>query len=458
MPSNFEQIKKIYNAFKPFQPLEPGDPAYVDFQAVRGDSNIETELGRKIVFAEVSDDDEDNSTCQLYSGHRGAGKSTELLRLKKYLEKRKCFVVYFSVEREDIDIEDVQYTDILLTCTRHLLKNLKDANAEPILDWLKDRWKDLQDLSLTTGKLENLGIEVGVSTFAKITANLRTEPSQRAKIRQLVNPHTTTLLQALNQFIKDAQNKLPSGKNKLVLIADSLDRIAPTIQDNGTTNHDQIFIDRAGQLKGLDCHIVYTVPISLLYSDRANNLEANYDGNTQILPMVKVKDRNGNIYENGLNKLQEVIAKRIEKVAPNLNIVPKVFENQDIIKELCLMSGGHVRELIQLVRGALNEIDSLPVTEKAAKRSIAKLRDVYNRTVNEDEWKILAEVAISKELKNQDEYRKLLFNRCLLEYVDFYSDDNLKRWCNIHPLIKDISKFQKALQKLENGSGESNSS
>jgi predicted ATP-dependent serine protease len=27
-------------------------------------------------------------TCQLYSGHRGAGKSTELLRLKHSLEKQ----------------------------------------------------------------------------------------------------------------------------------------------------------------------------------------------------------------------------------------------------------------------------------------------------------------------------------------------------------------------------------
>ena len=95
-------IDKIYNAFDPFEPLKPGDPAYVECGEVRGDSNIEKDLGRKIVRA-------DSPTCQLYAGHRGGGKSTELLRLKKYLEDNQCFVVYFSADKEDIDSEDTQY-------------------------------------------------------------------------------------------------------------------------------------------------------------------------------------------------------------------------------------------------------------------------------------------------------------------------------------------------------------
>ncbi|WP_353736013.1 MULTISPECIES: hypothetical protein [unclassified Okeania] len=45
-------------------------------------------------------------TCQLYAGHRGAGKSTELLRLKQYLESQKIFVVYFAADEQDIDAED----------------------------------------------------------------------------------------------------------------------------------------------------------------------------------------------------------------------------------------------------------------------------------------------------------------------------------------------------------------
>ena len=33
--------------------------------------------------------------------------------------------MYFAADREDVDAEDTQYTDILLACTRHLLVGLQ---------------------------------------------------------------------------------------------------------------------------------------------------------------------------------------------------------------------------------------------------------------------------------------------------------------------------------------------
>ncbi|WP_442937280.1 hypothetical protein [Nostoc sp.] len=140
MVQDFATLKKIYNAFDPFRPLPAGDPAYVDCQEVRGDNDILVEVGREILLS-------DRKTCQLYAGHRGAGKSTELLRLQKYLNEQGCFVVYFAADEQDIEPEDAQYTDILLGCTRRLLEALKDnANPEPLVSWLKSRWDDLKDL------------------------------------------------------------------------------------------------------------------------------------------------------------------------------------------------------------------------------------------------------------------------------------------------------------------------
>lgn len=132
MNPDFKILKGIYNAFDPFRPLPAGDPVYVDCREVRGDGDVIVELGREILLSE-------RTTCQLYGGHRGAGKLTELLRLKKYLEEQNCFVVYFGADEEDIDPEDTQYTDILLACTRHLIEDLKAINSQPLLDWLKKR-------------------------------------------------------------------------------------------------------------------------------------------------------------------------------------------------------------------------------------------------------------------------------------------------------------------------------
>ncbi|MBD2665508.1 AAA family ATPase [Richelia sinica] len=285
MTSDFAFLKRLYNAFDPFRPLPAGDPAYVDCQEVRGDGDILEAVGREILYS-------DRKTCQLYAGHRGAGKSTELLRLQKDLDEKGFFVIYFAADEEDIDPEDVQYTDILLACTRNILTAFKDkTNSPAILNWLKERCEDLKDFLQTKISLEELSIEAQVSQFAKITTKIRSEPSERRKIRDLINPHTVTLTKALNEFIQDSKKNLPSGYTELVLIADNLDRIVPVPQADGRSNHDQIFIDRNEQLKDLDCHLVYTVPISLIYSDKAASLLEIY-GNSQVLPMIMVQTRN----------------------------------------------------------------------------------------------------------------------------------------------------------------------
>ncbi|NEP46610.1 MAG: ATP-binding protein, partial [Okeania sp. SIO2H7] len=127
MSNSEELLTNLYNSFDPFQPLPAGDPLYVDCREVRGKGDILVNLGNRIRRTR-------GKTCQLYAGHRGAGKSTELLRLKQFLEEKNFFVVFFGVDDEDINSEDAQYTDILLACTRHLLKDLKDA-AKPESVW-----------------------------------------------------------------------------------------------------------------------------------------------------------------------------------------------------------------------------------------------------------------------------------------------------------------------------------
>jgi len=45
-------------------------------------------------------------------------------------------------------------------------------------------------------------------------------------------------------------------------------------------------------------------------------------------------------------------------------------------------------------------------------------------------------------------YRKLLFNRCVLQYVYFDADGELQPWYDVHPLIKSIQQFKDAVANL----------
>jgi uncharacterized protein YutE (UPF0331/DUF86 family) len=54
---------------------------------------------------------------------------------------------------------------------------------------------------------------------------VRAVPSIRQKVRQELDAHTTTLIDALNEFIEDAKKNLPEIYQDIVVIVDNLDRI-----------------------------------------------------------------------------------------------------------------------------------------------------------------------------------------------------------------------------------------
>ncbi|MEM6253420.1 MAG: ATP-binding protein [Cyanobacteria bacterium P01_D01_bin.156] len=445
MPSDFEILRNIYNSFDPFEPLPAGDPVYVNCSAVRGEENILVDVGRQITYA-------DRITHQLYTGHRGAGKSTELLRLQAGLEKQGYRVVYFPAEQSDIDPEDAQYTDILLACTRNLLKELK-GDSTAIKDWLQSRKTELVDALQSEVEL---GDTINVSVpFSKVTTTLKVSPTARAQIRKIVEPHTPSLIDALNAFITEAmQQTHQQTTEKLVLIVDSLDRIPPIKRENEPSNHEQIFVDRSEQLKMLECHVIYTVPISLVYSSRGADLRDIYDAEIPVLPMVMVREQDGTVCESGLEAMRELVRQRVfynNGLADSAQLVGDVFESQETLDQMCLMSGGHMRNLMQMAQEAIKQSDTLPITKRAARLAVTKARNVYRNTVNDDQWTLLAQVNKTKEILNEQAHRNLLFNRCILEYRYLDEEnDEIICWRDVHPLLRGVKEFRAALERIEN--------
>jgi hypothetical protein len=442
-----ELLTEIYSAFEPFQP--PSKEAYVDCQEVRGKWDVVRELGRKITRSK-------QPTCQLYTGHRGVGKSTELLRLKEYLEAKGYCVVDFAADNEDIEPQDTEYADILFACTKHLVKTIRLKNHNPLLEWMKSRWQSLKELALTELEFEGLDLEGQIAQFGKITANLRAVPDQRREIRHRINANTPSLIEALNDFIREAQKTLSDDCSGIVIIADNLDRIVETQEEGKPSNYDEIYLNRSELLRGLACHVIYTVPIAMVYSERATRLEDIYD-KPDVLPMVMVRNSDGEINKLGLAKLREVIAKRIELIDPKLAeaMDTKVFENSGLVDTLCLMSGGHVRILMQLIQRAVDWTDELPIGMEAVQNSIEEARETYTNTVLAPQWPILAKVCKGKRAENNEQHLRLLFNRCLLEYRYYDDGGKLRRWHNVHPLIEEIEQFQNALLKLQSNDKES---
>ena len=95
-------------------------PYYIDFAQVRGGKII------NILKRTITRVSPDKRTCQLFSGHIGCGKSTELSRLQKELTDEGFHVVYFE-STQDLDEMDMDLTDIMLAIARRVSQSLEES-------------------------------------------------------------------------------------------------------------------------------------------------------------------------------------------------------------------------------------------------------------------------------------------------------------------------------------------
>lgn len=118
MPVNLRDFFRACNPAKTLNcKYEQDRKYYIDFSQVRG-AEIAEELVKTITWT-------DGPTCQLFSGHIGCGKSTELLRLKASLEDEGLHVVYFE-SSQMLEMGDIDVSDILLAIAHQVSASLKE--------------------------------------------------------------------------------------------------------------------------------------------------------------------------------------------------------------------------------------------------------------------------------------------------------------------------------------------
>lgn len=179
--------------------------------------------------------------------------------------------------------------------------------------------------------------------IGKFTAAIKSSPNARADIRKALEPNVSTLIQAANDLLDEAVTRLKAkGYRDLVLIVDNLDRIVlRDIPDSLYNTQEQLFINRGGQLAEIRCHVVYTVPISLVYSPKATMLTTIFSEETFTLPMVEVLNRERQDNPAGLNAMRDIVRARLTDAVVT---EAAAFDSPETLDYLCRMSGGHCPE------------------------------------------------------------------------------------------------------------------
>ncbi len=433
-------IATFSKACNPGQTLNYGNPQekryYIDFSPVRG-TNLIQELKRTIAL--LSDD----LTCQLFTGHVGCGKSTELLRLKAELEQMGFYVVYFE-SSEDLDMSDVDVTDILMAIARQVSERLEEDQIRMKPPYFVKLFSEIGDLLQTPIEFSQVEFSVGIS---KITAKTKDSPKLRSQLRQFIEPRTNGILKAINEeLLGQAVKILKQRQYKgLVVIIDNLDRVDARQLQTGRTQPEYLFIDRGDQLSRLNCHVVYTIPLALVFSNENETLRLRFGSGIApiVLPMVPVRYRDGSPFEAGVNLLRHMIlARAYPNLSPDqrLDYITDVVDSSATLDRLCLASGGHVRNLLGLLQGCIRQSDP-PFSQAIVDRVIQSSRDFTARSIDDDEWKLIFQVVEQQNVRGDIEYQMLLRSMFVFEY-----QDPSGTWYGINPVLAETKKYQDWLQ------------
>ena len=434
-------LRDVFNAANPLLPLPSGDPRYVGCTAVRGNEDVVTQLFQCITWS-------DTVTTQLFTGHRGCGKSTELLRPRQRLTDAGYAVIYFDAD-ELIDIEDTEYTDVLVAIARQVFEGLdtlgvqlSDDLLESVFAWFAEVVYEQESVKAAQAELE---AEFSVKSpplpflfaklMGKITGQLKTGIESKHTIRRRLDPQIAQLIDKINLLLRSGEVALRKrGQQGLAVVVDGLDRVMYRTLDDGQRNsHDALFIEHGEQLRACSVHLIYTVPISMFYSPRASVL-ANVFPDYRILPMIKVHTRTNAPAPDGLEKLREMLARRID--------LDVIFE-EAALEALCSASGGHPRILMTLVRNACTYAANRfpkPIDANAAERAISRLVSEFSRSIPEEHFPLLAQVYVRKQVNNDDAHRLMLQNLSVLEYMN-----GAPPWQDVQPVVLRLNKFREAL-------------
>ncbi len=460
MPIDISQFAKAIDPSRTLVVSDPDDREYyIDFASVRGGAIVEKVRNR---IAKLSPDD---PTCSLFSGHIGCGKSTELQNLKEQLEAEGFFVVYFA-STDDLEVSDVDIIDVLLVIAKQISEQLDALDAleipAPGLRGLLKRTADILNTEIdVSGKLgvgdvkigdvKVGGAQVGFDTgkravtlgagIGSLTVKAKGDAGLRAKLNQYLGPQKIELLNAINaELLEPAIAQLKArGYRGLVAIVDNLDRIDRSIKAFGKGQQEYLFVDQGSYLNELNCHTIYTMPLSLMFSNSLGNLLQVFKP-PYVLPMVGIRHKDGADCPEGLELMKQmVLARAFPKLSPeerraNLG---EVFEDEACLEALCRYSGGHVRDVLSLLSQWVEEEMDLPLTMESLEYAVADRGNILRLQISSEEWALLREVRETKQVRDAEGFQQLIHTRMVFEYKE-----GRRSWFDINPILADAEELQ----------------
>jgi hypothetical protein len=243
---------------------------------------------------------------------------------------------------------------------------------------------------------------------------IKMETSSKIEIRKKIEPKVSELINIINDVITEIER---TTDKQVLTVIDNLEKTDPEKAIDIFYKHGTQLVQPLGK-------IIYTFPIALKNDEKFSQIGINFD-KVSMHPNIKIMNKDGSTYKEGEKILIDVISKR----AP-LELIEK-----DAMEYIIRMSGGLVRELIRIIRDS--SIRAITKGKKKINIEIAEtvvndIRNLYRGQISKEDYIILKEIYVSKELIRDQGLVRLLHNLSVLEYR------NDTDWCDVNPIVKSL--------------------
>jgi hypothetical protein len=415
----------FFEAFRP-EPLSEGNGL---------DEFYRETIAARIGEGEVSPLDDIYDACRrpseqnshLLLGHFGCGKSTELNKLAVRLEQDGQPVFIINCQQE-LNGSDVSVWDLMILATDGLCQIANNKNIS-VEDELLDEIYDYlhADVETTTDivDLEDITVDGGVDAstprifkiakaFVDFKAQMKSNTTTRTTIRKKMDTQASIWLEYIHKLSHTISLAL-NGKQP-VLIFEDLEKISLSVE-----RFFSIFENLV--LAQLSFPAIYTFPISLSYEPRFGNLDFYYS--CHILPMIKVRERNGD-RASGVDTIKDIVAKRTEL---------SLFDD-DVLEDLIMRTGGSLRDLFARLQSASRRAahqKRTTISQGDIDKSLLELRSDLVRRIEQPAYDKLAELhrGEKRAIRDRPFLLEMTHAHVVLEY-------NGERWNDLHPMITEF--------------------
>ena len=444
------KLDGIDAAVNKFEPVTPNHPFYVNFANLRGDfqeKDVVRMLNVSIANGQYRfnyQPNRFNKTLLFLAGMRGSGKTSELAKYAQKLHSPDCFFVVTCNVDKELDMDNVEYMDILVFQLEKLLKQAEEVNLsvddsilESMNQWFQERVKEINNslkaeanAELEVGGSDGnplsvtglLGKLLGITT--KLKLGLSGSHERALAIRTTIKNRFPDFSIKFNTFIEQINEQLRNeGKGQEVLfIVDGLEKTM------SAETRRAIIMEESNRIRQINANTIFTLPIELMKEEQ----RIRQFSEIVTFPFIKIRERDGGLVQQAIERFEEFVCKRVDV---------SLFDSMDTVHLAIKYSGGSPRQLLRIIEQAAWQSDSQlgQITRENMEKAIDKLSNMSARYLEPEDFEKLKSIKTDLDTGKPIGFDSSIQSLLEKEIIFEYNDGTYKR---VNPLVEASKLYQ----------------